>query len=450
MTRRIHSLLLQMCAADSLARIGSHRELASRIGCGQSSVSTWLKKPLQDRYKGHPIDEGVETKIALLWSMHYEGREEPAPLPEEEVRAKERSARKVGEDGTMQVSLVTAKQVKSLADLYDACEVDRNVWEVSTWEAGAWGSPVKTTRVEEDGTVVAEPVVVQLHRVSAKFRPKTFEPAIREVIGSLISELREATPQVNYRTDPSEGDHLLVLSLPDLHVGKWAPSEARAVLLDAVSTLLARARGFDVGRILISLAGDSLHIDGPKGQTTRGTQLEYVGHWKEHFAAFCGMAYEAAQMCAARCETVVAVEDGNHDGTLAFCASEVLRAMASGSERITVLPDEGPRRYYRYGATLLGFTHGDTAKAKDLPLLMATEAPAMWAETTSRVWFTGHLHHRAIDSDKGVSVRISPALCPADRWHRARGYVSPRGAEAVIYNHSAGRVGEFAYVPALD
>ena len=51
------------------------------------------------------------------------------------------------------------------------------------------------------------------------------------------------------------------------------------------------------------------------------------------------------------------------------------------------------RKYFKYGSSLIGTTHGDGAKTNDLPLLMAQESNE-WANTKHRYFYTHHVHHK--------------------------------------------------------
>lgn len=100
-----------------------------------------------------------------------------------------------------------------------------------------------------------------------------------------------------------------------------------------------------------------------------------------------------------------------------------------------------PRKYLRFGATALMFTHGEKGKAADYPLLFATEQPEMFGATRFREIHAGHLHQTRLTEKMGVRVRISPALCPPDSWHADNHYVgNVRGAEALVYHPDEGLV----------
>ena len=80
------------------------------------------------------------------------------------------------------------------------------------------------------------------------------------------------------------------------------------------------------------------------------------------------------------------------------------------------------------------FTHGDKEKTADMPLIMATEQPEMFARTTSREVHCGHLHKEMVNEYRGIKVRFLPSICPNDEWHKQMGYEAKRTVQAYIWN----------------
>ena len=113
-----------------------------------------------------------------------------------------------------------------------------------------------------------------------------------------------------------------------------------------------------------------------------------------------------------------------------------------------------PRKYYRFGANLLGFAHGDSVKREALPMLMATESAHDWAEAKHRVWHTGHLHHnkkvsfKTTDTIGSVEVLVLPSLSGSDAWHHRAGYNAPHKADAFVWDAERGLDTTFTFNPA--
>jgi hypothetical protein len=68
--------------------------------------------------------------------------------------------------------------------------------------------------------------------------------------------------------------------------------------------------------------------------------------------------------CAKIAPVHVPVIPGNHDETAAFTMGVVLEAEFRRDKRVTFDNGPAPRKYYRYGKTLLGYAHGNNEKTQ--------------------------------------------------------------------------------------
>lgn len=147
----------------------------------------------------------------------------------------------------------------------------------------------------------------------------------------------------------------------------------------------------------------------------------------------------------------VIIVPGNHDKERIFYFGDVLAAYFHKDPHIRVDNTPPLRKYVKFGANLIGFTHGSyEAKVTDLPLIMATERPEWWAQTKYREWHLGHFHRKReikfldVDEMRGVRIRILPSLTAVDDWHYERGYDWQHTAEAYVWDIEHGYRGHFA------
>ena len=87
------------------------------------------------------------------------------------------------------------------------------------------------------------------------------------------------------------------------------------------------------------------------------------------------------------------------------------------------------------------YTHGNNEKAADMPLIMATEEPLLFANAKFREVHCGHLHKEMVNEYRGIKVRFIPSICPADLWHKKMGYEAQRAAQAYIWSYKNGYEG---------
>lgn len=195
-------------------------------------------------------------------------------------------------------------------------------------------------------------------------------------------------------------------------------------------------------RALIINLGDFFHTDNQTNRTSRsGNALDVDSRWTK----LLQVGVRAMRRCIDRAlekheEVHVINEIGNHDDHSSIMLAMVLDAFYHNEPRVTLDMSPAKYHYVRFGANLIGVTHGDTCKANALPMIMAQDRSADWGETTNRHWYTGHVHHDSLKEMVGCSVETFRTLAPGDAWHMAQGYRSGRDMKSDTWHVTKGRV----------
>ena len=137
----------------------------------------------------------------------------------------------------------------------------------------------------------------------------------------------------------------------------------------------------------------------------------------------------------------VVVISGNHDFERMFYAGDVISGWYKNDANVTVDNDLEQRKYFEYGKNMIMFTHGDKEKPAEMPLIMATEQPLMFARCKFREAHCGHLHKEMVNEYRGIKVRFLPSICSNDSWHKSMGYEARRTAQAHIWSKERGYEG---------
>ena len=95
----------------------------------------------------------------------------------------------------------------------------------------------------------------------------------------------------------------------------------------------------------------------------------------------------------------------------------LLEALYENEPRVEVITSPNPYWYYKFGKNLIGTCHGDGAKGKDLPGIMANDVREWWGQSDYCVWFVGHVHHKDIKDYTGCTVEYMRTLAASDAWH---------------------------------
>ena len=280
--------------------------------------------------------------------------------------------------------------------------------------------------------------------------------AYRDLQNTLLGDFRnlittKAGKPNRMKIDKAKNPYALVISPTDFHWGKhgWVDEvgehydfeEAKERLFTKTQQLVSRLHGRP-DQIILSTGSDWFHVDTDNMTTTRGTPQDTCGTPAQILMTGCTLAREHIELLRQVAPIRVAFMPGNHDRHSAFALMMYLSAVYEDCDDVEILVSPKTRQYLKYGNTLLGFTHGDKMRGKDLPPLMATEARTLWGETESHIWFHGHLHHQSLIERDGCTIVQLPSLAGHDRYHHRAGYTRNKaGLAAHIIDKSEGLIG---------
>jgi hypothetical protein len=339
----------------------------------------------------------------------------------------------------------TLDQIQTLDELLKQANVDQSKWMVDRWKANCWNSYSNANGI------------VPLWQVNATLKRKELScDDIHNIICESVKAFKLGWKPRKPLKQKST-DNLLILGLPDIHLGKLAWSEetghgnwnttiAKQVWEEAIDDLLDRSAKAD--ELWLPLGNDFFNVDDNKQQTTAGTHQDEDGRWQKTFR----LGVELAKWTIARClrkypKVHVIMVYGNHDRGRSWVLGELLTQVAPLLGNVTVDNQPLDRKYYQWHNTGIGFAHGDRLKEKDLAHLCSNEGRDIWGKTKRFELFLGHLHHTWFRHLGGVLVRTLDALCPPDDWHAKGGYVtSEKTASSFLYN-ATGMIDQKVHYP---
>tara|TARA_R100001082_G_C4364302_1_gene161027 strand:- start:2590 stop:3720 length:1131 start_codon:yes stop_codon:yes gene_type:complete len=267
---------------------------------------------------------------------------------------------------------------------------------------------------------------------------------MKEVKEEIIKSLEEYSPKVEKKYEPVDDPIVYEVSLPDVHYGKMdgqTLDESEESYMNVIKDLMNKASGLNIERILLPIGNDGMNSEGYSRATTKGTSQQDSAGWQETFVGYCNLMVRAINFLARTAPVDVVIIQGNHDYERMFYSGEFLRAFFLNDERVMVDNGYDSRKYYKYGTNMIMFTHGDKEKKAEMPLIMATEQPQMFAETKHREVHCGHLHKEMVNEYRGIKVRFIPSICGNDEWHKMMGYEAKRTGQAHIWNKERGYEG---------
>jgi hypothetical protein len=366
----------------------------------------------------------------------------------EKIRKGNQSIDVRGEKATFEA--VVNKRVQTLDDLVQVAKIDLNEWIVERWLCNKWEVAAKIGQTDLK--------VQDLWQVKAWLKRNKPAIALRDIKEQLVKELKKYAPKypkINYKRQSEPV--LMEVNLFDFHFGKltWGKETgenydlkiAKKLFLDCVDRILSYANLFNVERFLFPIGNDFFNVNSSNQTTYSGTPQSEDDRWKKTFVEGWKLVSTAIDKLTSFAPVDVLIIPGNHDTESSFYMGEVLAAIYSNNENVSIDNSPPLRKYFRYGDNLIGFTHGKDEKIADLPLIMANERSIDFGITKYREWHLGDKHHKkeikwiATEEIKGVTVRILRSLSTTDVWHYQKGYVGNiRAGEAFLWHKKKGLI----------
>ena len=293
---------------------------------------------------------------------------------------------------------------------------------------------------------------------SIQFRPSNTGPTFEEMLQDHIDEIKNHTfkyekiGRSNYNFPC-----LLVIDPADVHIGKLASSFetgedyntqiAVQRVKEGVDGILRKSSGFDIEKIVFVAGNDILHIDTPKRLTTSGTPQDTDGMWYDNFLVAKKLYVDILDRLIKIADVHVMYNPSNHDYTNGFFLADAIKSWYRTCKNISFDVSISHRKYFKYGTSLIGTTHGDGAKQQDLPLLMAQESGKLWSDTKHRYVYIHHLHHKISKDYHGVTVEALRSPSSTDSWHHRNGYQhSPKAIEGFVHSKDNGQIARFTHL----
>lgn len=286
-----------------------------------------------------------------------------------------------------------------------------------------------------------------------KTRKESKEDLLAATLNRVLAEIpRHAPAREDLIPSPKtslDSELLACIVLGDGHIGlcSWAPETgadwdlkiAEDMHKAAVSDLVARGPNAETG-MLVEL-GDWLDSDGVNNTTTSGTPQDTDTRWSLVVGVGLRILVHAVDCMLSKHKTVIVdICQGNHNRSTSTIFAHYVAAWYRNEPRVKIVMDPSTRHYHQWGTCLIGTTHGDGPKVKELPEIMAAEVPEIWGQTRHRRWFVGHVHHSQAIEHRGCTVETFRTLSPRSGWAAAKGYVSGRDASRITYHKKFGEI----------
>ena len=280
-----------------------------------------------------------------------------------------------------------------------------------------------------------------------------FEKLAKEV----IQELQNYVPKYpQLKRETNENKRLFVFDPADIHIGKLCSAFEVGETYNnqiAVQRVLKGCKGIlneidttTIDKVLFVIGNDILHIDNTKRTTTSGTPQDTDGMWHSNFLIAKQLYVDIIEILMSVADVHVVYNPSNHDYTNGFFLAQVIETHFKDCKNVTFDTTISHRKYFTYGKNLIGTTHGDGARAENLPLLMAHESKD-WSNCKHKYIYTHHLHHKVSKDYMGVCVETLRSPSGTDSWHHRNGYQhAPKAVEGYIHDKEHGQIQRLTFI----
>lgn len=375
----------------------------------------------------HKISQYVRNLKKVAFGTRWKKAEVKEKL--EDVFNSLKSLKENFEKGTLESTITTSFDPKTIEDLYKEHQVNPEIYVIKNY----W------SKKQPNGNFTSS--VFAVRKTIDTAEPYEFVKLLKNY-DSPYTPIKKSEICVNSAfTRPS----CLILHLTDFHLDKQdiygtTLEEKKKQFYEVATKLLYRAYQSNyIDEIVFVLGSDMLHTDTYQGTTTNLTPQDSNTTWHNAFTQAFDIYATTIKLLSQFCNKLnVILVPGNHDRSKSFYLAHGLEKYFERDDNILFDTNPIPRKVYTYGSTFIGLHHGD-CKITDLPLIFAKEYCKEWGQCTYHQILTGDKHHLFEKEIQGVRIRQLPSLSKEDNWHNHANYVnSVKAAMAIIYDKEYG------------
>jgi hypothetical protein len=275
-----------------------------------------------------------------------------------------------------------------------------------------------------------------------------FKAAVEDITSTITPAELVPVPDLTLLFD----EMLTIYPMPDLHLGLYVDASSSGNNLDwdidvAVATVkasmshLVKTSPSSRNALIVDL-GDFLHANDDSNRTKSGHILDVDGKHASIVRASFDLLVNVIDEALTKHEIVTFYSvGGNHSEDSSIYLKAFLSAWYKDEPRVIINSDNALIQYYKFGSTLLGFTHGHTLKPKNIAETLVIDNTSVFSDTEFRYVHLGHFHHNETVEGKVCTTEVHKNLPPADAWAQSIGYRNAIGqAKSITYHKELGEI----------
>lgn len=293
-------------------------------------------------------------------------------------------------------------------------------------------------------------------KISAYFKVNqslSLDDIISYIKDNLVNLPRLEVKNLNSKNTTSK---VGVLNVYDVHIDKLPYKREEPLSLNYIDEYINSlinailqvvdngSKNYEVSTIIFPIGNDLFNTNGFTQTTKKGTpQKVAISH---ELAFKMGLKFCVTiinYLLQSEYKVYIPIIYGNHDEDVDFYLGVVLESLYDKVDNIFINNSLDKRKYYLFNKNYFAFGHGDLEKKKisELPLIMAVENPEYWANSITRIFYLGDIHHKQeykflrTKDYPGCTVQFLRSTSVMDEWHKDNMFVGvPRTIEYHLYD----------------
>lgn len=338
---------------------------------------------------------------------------------------------------------VKSYEINTLDDLIAWAKVDMNKFECVSFTANRWGSSK-----------------YECTQCKALFKPISKDKVSPEEMAEIFHNMVEGYEPVQYlppKINILKSGNIAESVAMDVHFGSLTRKEETRIdynvdiaeknLIESTNFHLDFIKNFNPEKIIMPVGSDFFNVDTTENTTTRGTPQSEDTTWKHTFERGCKLMITCIDLHKQIAPVDIYVIIGNHDTQRSFALGAFLTAWYRNDSLVSIDNSPTMRKYFSWGSTLIGLSHGEERRGTNFLGLMNIEAREECGKAIYKEFHLGHKHHLDVKEDMGFRVRGLGGLTANDAWHSKMGYMALRESQAFIINKDSGIIAQSSFHP---
>lgn len=314
--------------------------------------------------------------------------------------------------------------------LFDLISARNNIWNVQN-------------KVEGVKTLYSSRIVVK-----PKKEYQWNEEDIQKLFDNLKTDYKNKLHITSTRCE--KNDNLLVVPIADFHYGllsdKFSTDNdynleiAEQIYYQTLNDILNRYNNRNFEKVLFIVGNDFINFDNLNGTTQRGTPQDNASLWFSTTVKATQLIINGIDMLTTIAPVDVVYVPSNHDLHTMFGIMQTINAWYRNDEDINIDCSPLPRKYYKFGKTLLALSHD--MKIKDALQIVSSEGKDNWTDSKHIICLLAHLHQAMVYEKQGyLEICRLPTISGWSRWSNNQGYIqSEKKNQSFIINGELGIV----------